>query len=83
MLLFLVVAMGSIGVLEAHSKGVVQLDNSRGLDTSLQLDNIRELGLEHLRARVMVWSTGEMVGDLSPVMLLGGMTTIRDQDKIR
>ena len=62
MLLGLVVALGSMVVLEAHSKGVVQLDNSRGLDTSLQLDNIRELELEHLRARVMVWGTGEMVG---------------------
>ena len=77
------VALGSMVVLQAHSKGVVQLNNSRGLDASLQLDNIRELELEHLRARVMVWGTGEMVEDLSPVMLLGGMTTIRDQDIIR
>ena len=77
------VALGSMVVLEAHSKGVVQLDNSRGLDASLQLDIIRELELEHLRARVMVWATGEMVGCRSPVMLLGEMTIIRYQDKIQ
>ena len=80
----MVVLADSMVVLGDSPRGVVEskeVNIIRGLDASLQLGSIRELELDNSMARVMVRGTGEMVGGLSPTMPLGGMSTIRVQDK--